>query len=116
MAQHGTLRNKQTGQELTGNLLEEVAAWRWFHIDGTASPIDTLSAEWDFTPGSPPKPRIPDDAKFITWTDGAGFVRVAVLGDGGWNYNGEYDLTTEELIETYIGDETITVLDERRDQ
>lgn len=64
-----------------------------------------------------PRPRIPDDAKFITWTySGVEFIYAAARGVDGWHYDGTYGLTSEELIETYIGDEAITVLDVREDQ
>ena len=64
-----------------------------------------------------PKPRIPDDAKFISWTyPESGLICAAARGIDGWHYDGDYNLTSEELIANYIEDEAVTVLDVRADQ
>ena len=64
-----------------------------------------------------PKPRIPDDARYITWTHSEeGLICAAARGVDGWHYDGDYNFTSDELIANYIGDEAITVLDVRRGQ
>jgi hypothetical protein len=53
---HGTLKNKQTGQEVTGKLLDEDWSDYLFRIDGTGSSNSFDSADWEFTADTPPPP------------------------------------------------------------
>lgn len=60
MNTHGTLKNKQTGQEITGTV-----AGKWvpehsttFRIDGCAYDNGIKTDEWDWTPDAPPQTRV----------------------------------------------------------
>lgn len=52
----GTVTNKQTGLEITGEARPDTATSSWidFQIDGTHSPNAFHKTEWDFTPEPEP--------------------------------------------------------------
>ncbi len=62
-----------------------------------------------------PRPKIPEDARFIYWTDEDGYPGFAERGDDEWLLPDGSLYSTADLLEDVIGDYEITVLVPKED-
>ncbi len=76
---HGTIKNNETGQELTGEYTEESSAYFNFKIDGTTMDNGFKGADWTFTAEKPPLPT----ARGTILAGGPGW-NPYVLTEKGW--------------------------------